>query len=36
MNSVSVDSGYIGKAKHLKVVFRGCIDHGQVAIGGEL
>ncbi len=36
MNSVFVDSVYIGKAKHLKAVFRGDIDQGQVAIGANL
>ena len=36
MNSVFVDSVYIGKAKHLKAGFARGIDQGQVAIGGKL
>ncbi|MDQ0701409.1 hypothetical protein QF043_000201 [Pseudomonas sp. W3I7] len=36
MNSVYVDSVYIGNAKNLKGVFVQGIDQGPVAIGGEL
>ena len=36
MNSVYVDSIYIGRAKKLKGVFVRGVDQGPVAIGGEL
>jgi|TARA_Y100000758_G_scaffold297428_1_gene257360 hypothetical protein len=36
MNSVFVDSVYIGKAKNLKASLAGGIDQGQVASGGEV
>ncbi len=36
MNSVYVDSIYIGRAKNLKGVFVRGVDQGPVAIGGEL
>jgi hypothetical protein len=36
MNSVYIDSVYIGKAKHLKAVWVRRMDQGRVAFGGEL
>jgi hypothetical protein len=36
MNSVFVDSVYIGKAKNRKAPVAGGIDQGQVASGGEV
>lgn len=36
MNSVYVDSVYIGKAKNLKAAQAYRTDQGPVAIGGEL
>lgn len=36
MNSVYVDSVYIGKAKNLQAVMARRTDQSQVAIGGEL
>jgi hypothetical protein len=36
MNSVYLDSVYIGKAKNLKALLLDRTDQGPVAIGGEL